>query len=72
MFWFSDHEACGIKLPDQGLNLCPPASEGRFLTTGPQGKPATGCLVWETLHVEIPASLPCPQHVQKSYEVFEE
>ena len=30
--------ACGI-FPEQGSNLCPTALAGRFLTTGPPGKP---------------------------------
>ena len=33
-----DAMACGI-FPDQGSNLCPTALAGRFLTTGPPGKP---------------------------------
>ena len=36
--WFTCPMARGI-LPDQGLNLCPPALAGRFLTTGPPGNP---------------------------------
>ena len=56
-------------LPDSGIESMSPELAGRFLTTGPQGKHDTGCLVWETLHVKMPASLPCPQLVQKSYEI---
>ena len=38
MFWFLDHEACGILAPQPGLEPAPPALESRFLTTGPPGK----------------------------------
>ena len=38
MFWFLDHEACGILAPQPGLELVPPALEGGFLTTGLPGK----------------------------------
>ena len=39
--------ACGI-LPDQGLNLCPPALAGRFSTTAPPGKPPTHFFLSQT------------------------
>ena len=29
--------ACGV-FPDQGLNRCPPAFQGRFISAGPPGK----------------------------------
>ena len=38
MFWFLDHEACGILAPQPGLEPAPPALESRFLTTGLSGK----------------------------------
>ena len=28
---------CGILVPQPGMNLCPPARQGRFFTTGPPG-----------------------------------
>ena len=38
MFWFFDHEACGILAPWLGSNPHPSALEGEVLTTGPPGK----------------------------------
>ena len=37
--------ACGI-FPDQGLNLCPPHWQARFLTTAPPGKSTFAFLMW--------------------------
>ena len=36
MFWFFGHGACGILVPQPGIE--PPALEGEVLTTGPPGK----------------------------------
>ena len=38
MFWFSGCEACGILVPQSGIEPTPPALEGEVLTTGPPGK----------------------------------
>ena len=38
MFWFFDHEACGILAPWPGIEPAPHALEGKVLTTGPPGK----------------------------------
>ena len=38
MFWFLDHETCGILAPQPGAELSPPALEGKVSTTGPPGK----------------------------------
>ena len=38
MFWFFDHEACGISAPPPGVEPAPPALEGEVLTTGLPGK----------------------------------
>ena len=38
MFWFLDHEACGILAPQSGFEPAPPALEGGFLTAGLPGK----------------------------------
>ena len=34
MFWFFGHEACGIIVPQPGIEPVPPALEGKVLTTG--------------------------------------
>ena len=38
MFDFFAHVACGILAPQPGIELTPPALEGRVLTTGPPEK----------------------------------
>ena len=38
MFWFFGPEACGILAPWPGIELAPPALEGKVLTTGSPGK----------------------------------
>ena len=38
MFWFSGSEVCGILVLQPGIELAPPALEGKVLTTGPPGK----------------------------------
>ena len=38
MFWFFDHEACGIVAPRPGTELPPSALDGEVLTAGPPGK----------------------------------
>ena len=37
-FCFFGPKACGILVPDQKIELAPPALEGEVLTTGPPGK----------------------------------
>ena len=39
MFWFFGHKACGFSAPQQGIELAPPALEGKVLTTDFQGSP---------------------------------
>ena len=39
MFWYFDHQACGISASQLGIEPAPPALEGKILTTGPPGKP---------------------------------
>ena len=38
MFWFFGQEACGILVPQPGLEPTAPALEGKVLTTRPPGK----------------------------------
>ena len=38
MFWFFDHEACGILVPQPGIEPTTPALAGEVLTTGLPGK----------------------------------
>ena len=38
MFWFFDHKACGILVPQPGIKPTAPALEGEVLTAGPPGK----------------------------------
>ena len=38
-FWFFALEACGILVPWPGIELVPPALEGKVLTTELQGSP---------------------------------
>ena len=38
MFWFFGHKACGIFVPQPGIELVPSALEGKILTTGSPGK----------------------------------
>ena len=38
MFWFFDHVACGIMVPQPGIEPIPPALEGKVLTTESPGK----------------------------------
>ena len=38
MFWCFGHEACGILIPQLGIEPAPTALEGEVLTTGPPGK----------------------------------
>ena len=38
MFWFFGHEACGVLVPQPGIEPTPPALEGKVLTTGLPGK----------------------------------
>ena len=35
MFWFFGRKACGILVPQPGIDPTPPALEGEVLTTGP-------------------------------------
>ena len=37
MFWFFDHEACGILAPQPGIEPTPPVLEDKVLTIGPSG-----------------------------------
>ena len=39
MFRFFSHEACGISVPQPGIEPAPSTLEGEILTTGPQGSP---------------------------------
>ena len=61
MFWFLDHEACGILAPQSGFEPAPPALEGTISTTRTPGKssktgiffnmflyPSEKCLIKET------------------------
>ena len=41
MFWFFGHKACGMLSPQPGIELAPPALEGKVLTTGPRGQSQT-------------------------------
>ena len=41
--------ACGILVPQSGIEPVFPALQGGFLTTGPPGKPQTGVLYWMRL-----------------------
>ena len=38
MFWFFSQEACGILAPQPGIELAPPALEGKVLIIGLPGK----------------------------------
>ena len=38
MFWFFGREACGIRVPQPGIEPAPPVWEVEVLTTGPPGK----------------------------------
>ena len=38
LFWSFDNEACGILVPQPGIELTPPESKHKVLTTGPPGK----------------------------------
>ena len=38
MFWFFDHEACGVLAPRPAIQRAPPALEGEVWSTGPPGK----------------------------------
>ena len=38
MFWFFDHEACVILVPQPGIEPTTPALEGEVLSTGLPGK----------------------------------
>jgi len=38
MFWFFDPKACGIFVPQAGIEPASPELEGEVLTTGPAGK----------------------------------
>ena len=38
MFWFFDHEACGILVPQPGIEPTTSALAGEVLTTGLPGK----------------------------------
>ena len=42
MFWFFGHEACGILVPQPGMELTSPVLEGKVLTPGPPGKSLGG------------------------------
>ena len=37
MFWFFDHEACGVLAPQPDMEPMSLALEGEVLTTGPPG-----------------------------------
>ena len=38
MFWFFDSKACGILVPQSGMEPAPRALESEVLATGPPGK----------------------------------
>ena len=42
MFWFFGHEACGILVPQPGMELTSPVLEGKVLAPGPPGKSLGG------------------------------
>ena len=52
MVWFFGHKACGILSPWPGIELAPPALEGKVLTTGPPGK-SQGFRVLNKLQVKV-------------------
>ena len=41
MFWFSGHKACGILVPQLGIEPAALAVEAWSLTSGPPGTPTT-------------------------------
>jgi len=51
MLWFFGCEACRILAPHPGIELAPPALEGKVLTTGLQGSPLP---LLTLLHVQRP------------------
>ena len=46
MFWPLVYEACGILVPQPGIEPTSPALEGEVLTTGPPGKSQVSILTW--------------------------
>ena len=49
--WFFGHVACGIVVPQPGIETASPTLEGQVLTTGPPGKPPIDYHLWETYKV---------------------
>ena len=53
MFWSFGHEACGILVPQPGIEPEPPALEGEVLTTEPPGKSLQSSLYYNDLEPDF-------------------
>ena len=53
MFWFFGHEACGILVPQPGIEPAPPALEDEVLTTEPPGKSLQSSLYYNDLEPDF-------------------